>query len=480
MTKAELMLIGGELVASESNEWLESINPADETPLGRVPLANKRDADKAVAAAMSAAPDWAATTPAEREAYLREFACRITELSKDFLDVEVRDTGNTIKPMRGDVQIAVDSLHYYGGLAHELKGETIPSTSENLHITLREPFGPVLRITPFNHPLMFAVSKTAAALAAGNPVIVKPSETSPLSTALLATVAREVFPKGVFNIVTGLGTTVGDALVRHRDIWRIGFTGSVPTGMAIQRAAAEVAVKRLTLELGGKNPLIAFPDADPEEVAAAAVRGMNFSWQGQSCGSTSRLMLHEDIHDEVLTRIEAIVSGLRMGDPLSDDTDMGPVNSAGHYKRVMAMIEVAKEDGARLVTGGGRPVGSSFQRGFWVQPTVFAGVEPDMRIARQEVFGPVLSVLKWSSFDEAIRIANSVEYGLTASIFTRNVKQAIRAARAVQSGFVWVNGTSRHFTGVPFGGYKNSGLGNEEGTEELLSYTQTKAISFMM
>jgi acyl-CoA reductase-like NAD-dependent aldehyde dehydrogenase len=480
MAKAELMLIGGELVAGESNEWLESINPADETPLGRVPLANARDADKAVAAAVAAAPAWAATTPTERESYMREFARRINDLSSDFLEVEVRDTGNTIKPMRGDVRIAVDSLHYYGGLAHELKGETIPATSENLHITLREPFGPVLRITPFNHPLMFAVSKTAAALAAGNPVIVKPSETSPLSTALLATVARDVFPKGVFNIVTGLGTTVGDALVRHPDVWRIGFTGSVPTGMAIQRAAAEVAVKRLTLELGGKNPLIAFADADPGEVAAAAVRGMNFSWQGQSCGSTSRLMLHEDIHDEVLARIEAIVASLRLGDPLSDDTDMGPVNSAGHYKRVISMIEVAKEDGARLVTGGGRPEGSDFKRGFWVQPTVFAGVKPDMRIARQEVFGPVLSVLKWSSYDEAIGIANSVEYGLTASIFTKDVKQAIRAAKAVQSGFVWINGTSRHFTGVPFGGYKNSGLGNEEGIEELLSYTQTKAISFMM
>jgi aldehyde dehydrogenase (NAD+)/betaine-aldehyde dehydrogenase len=480
MTAAELMLIDGELVASESGEWLDSTNPADERPLGRVPLANKRDADKAVAAAVAAAPGWAATTPTEREQYMREFARRIGELSREFLEIEVRDTGNTIKPMRGDVQISVNSLHYYGGLAHEVKGETIPATSENLHITIREPFGPVLRITPFNHPLMFAVSKTAAALAAGNPVIVKPSETSPLSTALLATVAKEVFPKGVFNIVTGLGMTVGDALVRHPDIWRIGFTGSVPTGLAIQRAAAEVSVKRLTLELGGKNPLIAFPDADPEEVAVAAVRGMNFSWQGQSCGSTSRLMLHEDIHDEVLARIEAIVSALRIGDPLSEDTDMGPINSAAHYQRVMKMIGVAQEGGARLVTGGDRPAGNEFRKGFWVAPTVFAGVTGDMRIAREEVFGPVLSVLKWSSVEDAIRVANSVEYGLTASVFTKDIKQAVRTARAVQSGFVWVNGTSSHFTGVPFGGYKNSGVGNEEGIEELLSYTQTKAINFIL
>lgn len=476
----ERMLIGGELVESAGGEWLASVDPATEEPLGRVPLGNAEDARRAAAAARAAALGWAALTPSERSEILRRFAHAIEARAENFLHLEVRDTGNTIVPMRNDVRFSVDSLTYYAGLAHELKGETLPASAKGLHLTLREPFGPVLRITPFNHPLMFAVSKTAAPLAAGNTVIVKPSETSPLSTALLAELARDVFPAGVFNIVTGTGPGVGDALVRHPDIWRIGFTGSVRTGMAIQRAAAEVSVKRISLELGGKNPLIAFPDCDPAEIAEAAVRGMNFSWQGQSCGSTSRLLLHEDIHDEVLARVEARVSGLRLGDPMDEATEMGPVNSAGQYSRIMDFIDLARTDGARLVAGGGRPAGARFERGYWIAPTVFAGVEGDMRIAQREVFGPVLSVIRWKTPEEAIRIANSTEYGLTASIWTGDLNQALSTARAVQSGFIWINGTSMHFTGVPFGGYRNSGLGNEEGLEELLSYTQVKSVNVML
>lgn len=475
----EKMLIGGQLVASASGEWLESVNPFDESYLGRVPMAGPEDADRAVKAAADAAPGWAEMTPGEREKIMREFAERISERAEDFLNIEVRDTGNTITPMRKDVAMGVELLNYYAGLGYEAKGDTIPSSRNNLHVTIREPFGPVVKITPFNHPILFAISKTAAPLAAGNTVIVKPSETSPLSTALLAEVARDVFPAGVFNIVTGLGSVVGDALVRHPDIWRIGFTGSVATGLAIQRSAAEVGVKRVSLELGGKNPFIAFPDVDPARLAEAAVGGMNLTWQGQSCGSTSRLLLHEDIHDEVLERIEAIVSLLRLGNPMDDDTQMGPVNSRSHHGRVMDLIEIANQDGAKLVTGGGRPRGAEFERGYWVAPTIYSDVDADMRIAQREVFGPVLSVLKWRDYEEAIKVANATQYGLTAAIWTSDITTAIKAARGVQAGFVWVNGTSAHFTGVPFGGYKNSGVGNEESIDELLSYTQTKTINFM-
>ena len=382
--------------------------------------------------------------------------------------------------MRGDVGMAVSSVNYYAGLAHELKGETFPAGPGSMHMTIREPYGVVARIVPFNHPIMFAVARTAAALAAGNAVMVKPPETSPLSAMVLAEIAREALPAGIFNIVTGAGATVGDAIVKHPDIKRIAFIGSPTTGRAIQRAAADVGVKHVTLELGGKNPMIVFPDNDPDEIARAAVGGMNFSWQGQSCGSTSRLLLHADIHDAVLERVTARVAALRLGDPTRADTDMGPINSQRQLARVMGFIDSAKSENAKLMTGGRRPQGALFERGFWVEPTVFSEVVPGMRLWQEEVFGPILSVGRWHTPDEAVALANSTEYGLTAAIWTRDIKAALTMARRVRSGHLWINGYSAHFLGVPFGGMKNSGVGREEGIEELLSYTETKTINIML
>ena len=352
VTEAERMLIGGELVASESNEWDESINPATEEVIGRAPAADRRDVDKAVAAAEKAWPEWAAGAPRERAEVLRAFGSALLERADELLRIEVADTGNTVTPMRMDVRVAVDSLQYYAGLVYELKGDTLPDAAGTLHITLREPYGVVGRIIPFNHPLMFAVSRTAAALAAGNAVIVKPPETSPLSSLVLAEIAREIFPPGIFNIVTGRGVTAGDALVRHPGIKRIAFIGSVATGRAIQKAAAETSVKHVSLELGGKNPLIVFPDVDIEAAARAAVSGMNFTWQGQSCGSTSRLLLHTDIHDAVLKRVVDLVSAFRIGDPMDPANDVGPVNSASQYQKVLHYLRVGQEDGARLLVVG--------------------------------------------------------------------------------------------------------------------------------
>lgn len=480
VTTADRMLIGGELVPSESGAFDESINPATEEVIGRAPAGTARDVDRAVAAAEAAWPAWAERTPYERGEVMRAFGAALAERAGEILRVEVADTGNTITPMRGDVRMAVESLHYYGGLAHELKGETIPATSQNLHLTVREPYGVVARIAPFNHPLMFAVARTAAALAAGNAVVVKPPETSPLSALILAEVAREALPPGVFNIVTGPGRTVGDAIVRHPGIRRIAFIGSPDTGRAIQRAAAEEAVKHVTLELGGKNPMIVFPDADPDTVAAAAVRGMNFTWEGQSCGSTSRLLLHEDIHDAVLEKVVARVAALRVGDPMADDTEMGPVNSGVQLRKVLAFIDGAPADGARLMTGGRRPQGPLFERGFWVEPTVYADMKPGMTLWQQEVFGPILSVGRWHDFEDAVAKANSTEYGLTAAIWTNDIGNALRMAKRVRSGHLWINGCSNHFLGVPFGGMKNSGVGREEGIEEMLAYTETKTINIML
>lgn len=476
---AERMLIGGELVESLSGEWDDSINPATEEVIGRAPSSDKRDVDRAVTAAQQAWPKWAARQPKERAEILRALAERLLRHADELLKVEVLDTGNTITPMRMDVGMSVDSLNYYAGLAYEVKGETIPGAEDNLHITVREPYGVVVRIAPFNHPLMFAVARTAAALAAGNAVIVKPPETSPLSALLLSEIARDVFPPGVFNVVTGRGATVGDALVRHPAVKRVAFIGSVATGRGIQKAAAESGVKHVSLELGGKNPMIVFPDVDIESAARAAVAGMNFAWQGQSCGSTSRLLLHADIHDAVLERVTEIVSAFKIGDPMDPKIDVGPLNSASQLAKSQKYVEIGRQDGARLVLGGQRPAGKMFARGFWIEPTVFADVTSNMRIAREEVFGPILSVLRWRTEEEAVEIANGTEFGLTASIWTNDIHSALRTARRVRAGHQWINGFSAHYTGVPFGGFKESGIGREEGVEELLSYTEGKTINIV-
>lgn len=474
------MLIGGELVESESGQRFDSINPANEDVLGSVPRASAKDVDRAVAAAEEAQPGWASLPVAERARYLRDLADALAENRERILTTEVIDTGNTITKMRNDVQAAVDQLYYYAGLGYEAKGETIPATPRNLHLTVREPYGVVGRIIPFNHPLMFAAAKMAAPLIAGNTIVEKPSEQSPFSACIFAELCAEVMPKGVVNIVTGLGQEAGDALVRHPRVKRIAFIGSVPTGMAIQRAAAESGVKNVTLELGGKNPMIVFPDADMERAVPAAIGGMNFAWQGQSCGSTSRLFLHADIHDEFLEDLAGRVAAIKIGDPLDDESEMGPINNKAQYEKVEHYIKVGKEDGGRLVTGGKRPDGGAFEKGYWMEPTVFADMTPDMRLAREEVFGPVLSVFKWQDIDACLEIANSVEYGLTGAVWTRDISTAIRTARAIKSGYIWVNGVGAHYPAVPFGGFKNSGTGREEAFDDMLSYTEEKAINIML
>ncbi|MHB2263673.1 aldehyde dehydrogenase family protein [Aliihoeflea sp. PC F10.4] len=481
ITEHERMLIGGELVEGGEGEWSISVDPATEEPIGRVPVATSGDVERAVASAEAAWPKWAAFTPMERAAVMNRFADAISARADEILRVEVTDTGNTIRPMRViDVPTAVESLRYYAGLAPDLRGETIPATRDHLHMTFHEPYGVVARIAPFNHPIMFAVARTAAALAAGNAVIVKPPETSPLSAMILAEIARDVLPAGVFNIVTGDGRGAGDAIVRHPRIKRIAFIGSPETGRAIQKAAAEVTVKHISLELGGKNPMIVFPDCDPEKVADAAVAGMNFSWQGQSCGSLSRLLLHEDIHDRVLAAVVERVAALKIGNPLGEDTDVGPVNSKVHMDRILEHCAQADADGARRMLGGGRPEGNAFKKGYWVSPTVYADVSPKLRLWQNEVFGPVLAVGRWRDFDQAVEMANSTEYGLTGAIWTNDIKNALRMARRVRSGHLWINGASMHFLGVPFGGMKSSGVGREEGREELYSYTETKTINIML
>jgi len=472
------MLIGGAFVESEGGGWIDTINPANERLIGRVPDGNAADVARAVEAASKAQKDWAALDMADRADLLNRLGDAIMERAGEIAELEAIDTGNTIGKMQADVEKSVERIRLAAGLGLELKGETIPSTSSGLHFTLRTPYGIVGRIIPFNHPFGFAASRLASAIIPGNAIIIKPCETSPLSACVLGEIVNEILPPGVVNIVTG-GAATGEAIVRHPKIKRIAFIGHAGTGMKIQRAAAEVAVKHVTLELGGKNPMIICPDADLEAASAAAVRGMNFAWQGQSCGSTSRLLLHESVYDTVLPKVLDRIGRMKAGDPLDPASSMGPMNSKMQYDKTMEYIEIAKQDGATLAAGGKWPEGAGFEKGFWVEPTVFTDVTMDMRIAQEEVFGPVLSVLKWKEIDEAIEMANAVDYGLTASLWTKDLGLALRLVREIEAGYIWVNGCGTHYRNVPHGGFKNSGTGREEGIDELLSYTEVKAVNIL-
>jgi 2-formylbenzoate dehydrogenase len=431
--------------------------------------------DDAVEAAAGAREAWRATTALERAERVIALA-ELVERHRDELAVlDCLSTGSPISNARNDVTAAIKSMRMFAGLVLEVKGQTIPASS-GLHLTVREPVGVVAKIFPFNHPLLFACG-AAVPMLAGNPTVLKPPETAALSVLRLAELASQVFPPGVLSVVVGDGPRVPDRLVRHRQVRRIGFIGSEPTGLAIQRAAAESAVKQVSLELGGKNAMVVFADADLEDAAEGAVRGMNFAWSGQSCGSSSRLLVQRGIYDELLGRVVALVQRRRFRDPLDEDCEQGALANRSQFDKTMSYIEIARSEGARLVTGGGRPDGEQFQRGWFVAPTIFADVAPGMRIAQEEVFGPVLSVIPFDDEDEAVRIANGVEYGLTASVWTRDLVRAHRMAAAFEAGFVWINDSSRHYPNVPFGGVKSSGFGREESLDELLSYTELKSIN---
>jgi betaine-aldehyde dehydrogenase len=471
------MLIGGKRCAAATGEILEAVNPATGEVIATFPRGTAEDVDTAVRAARDALPGWRATPPPERAARVARLADLVELNAQELADLDVADNGSPIREMRNDAHLAAGQMRYFAGLALELRGQTIPTGADRVNYTLMEPYGVVGRIIPFNHPLMFAAEKIAAPLVAGNTVVLKPSEHTSLSALRLADLIAEAFPPGVVNIVTGLGSEAGDALSVHPGVPRIAFIGSVAIGREIQRRAAEHVVKTVTLELGGKNPMAVFPDADLDDAIDGAVRGMNFTWQGQSCGSTSRLLVHESLHGELVERLAARLEGLLSGPPDDDATDIGAIVHRGQYEKVLGYIELGRSEGARVVVGGGPPDPPPAPGGMFVRPTLFDRVDPGSRLAQEEIFGPVLAVMPFREYDEAVRIANSVSYGLTASVFTRDLATAHRFARDVEAGYVWVNDASRHFPGVPFGGVKNSGVGREEGFEELASYAQPKNVN---
>jgi len=469
------LFYGGTWHTAKGQATWETFSPIDGTSLGLCADASDDDVDAAVQAAAKAFESWKRVPPLDRAKYLCQAAAVIRTHGKELALIDALDCGNAIAPMMGDVETAARQLEFFAGLVTEAKGETIPMGPERLNYTLREPLGVVARIGAFNHPFMFSAGKAAAPLAAGNTVVVKPPEQAPLSTLRLAELLQDVFPPGVFNVVTGQGKATGQALVRHPLVAKVGLIGSVAAGRAVMRDAAE-SLKPVLLELGGKNALIGFPDADLPAMADAIVAGMNFAWCGQSCGSTSRVFLHEAIHDQVvpmvLERLAAFVAG-RADNP---STTMGAIVSAEQHAQILKYINLGLEEGATLAAGGKVPNDPELAKGFYIQPTVFTHVTPAMRIAREEIFGPVLSIFSWKDESAMLQDVNSLDYGLTCSIFTQDLATALRTADNVQVGYVWVNEVGRHFLGAPYGGLKQSGNGREECFEELLAFTQLKNV----
>ena len=469
------MYIGGDWVSGISNRTFESINPSNSQSLGEVPYATEDDVDRAVKAAKSAFSEWSRVPGKERARCLELLAARIDEHSEELATMDSFDSGNSIAGMRGDMKWTSDTLKFFAGFITEIKGETSSSQGgRHLNLTRRQPYGVVAKINPFNHPFRFCAEKAAAPLAAGNCVVIKGSEQAPMSSLRLGELCEGIFPSGVVNIITG-DVVAGSCLVRHPDVSRIGFVGSVETGRAIAREAAE-GLKHVSLELGGKNPIIIFPDADPKKAATAAIKGMNMNRQGQSCSSTSRVFVHESLHTPVLEELVAQAEALPVGFPWIEGSELGPIVSKRQYERVMGYIDSGKTEGATLMTGGGPPADETLKNGFFVLPTVFDGVNSDMRIGREEIFGPVMSVMPWGDYEEMIARANGLMYGLTTAIVTNDLAMAMETAERVEAGYVWINSTGRYL-GAPYGGWKQSGLGQEECFEELLSYTRIKNIN---
>src|SRR3954453_20866549 len=464
-----------------SGKWQKSTGPDVEVTapgsgasLGKVAVGTAADVDAAVSAAKAAFREWRRVPPLERAKMLGAIADGLARNGDELAMIDAADCGNPYAEMVRDANAGAAQLEFFAGLVTEMKGSSIPMGPDAVNFSVREPYGVVGRIIPFNHPFMFAAGKSGAPLAAGNTVVLKPPEQAPLSSLRLAELIDGILPPGVWNVVPG-GKEVGQVLSNHPDVAMVALIGSVPTGRAVMKAASDT-LKPVLLELGGKNALIAFPDADLEAVSAAVVDGMNFTWCGQSCGSTSRAFIHEKIYDAVIERAKNSIKRYKPGVPTDPATTMGSIISQVQYDRVMKYIEAGKQDGARLVSGGKRPDDAKLAKGLFIEPTIFADVTMDMRIGKEEIFGPVLSILKWSDEDKMLAQVNQVEYGLTCSIWTNDLVTAHRAAAAVEAGFVWINDVSKHFLGAPFGGYKQSGVGREEGIEELISFTREKNI----
>lgn len=473
------LVVGDELRAASNGNARATYDPSTGRPIVDVPQATPADVHDAVHWAQRAQPDWYELGVEGRIEQLGRLRDLVSAHQEELSLLDSIDGGHPLRSMCADVASAIWEMDVWPTVARLAGGKTMPASRGNLHYTLLMPYGVVGRILPFNHPAMFAIVGMLPPLLAGNTVVLKPAEQTPLSALRLGELALEVLPPGVVNVVAG-GADTGDAIVAHPAVKRIAFTGSEAIGRTVQRRGAEAGVKHITLELGGKNPMIVFPDADLETVVEGAITGMNFGISGQSCNSNSRVLVHENLHDEFVQRLADRLEQIPLGVAYDEHTEMGPLVSEQQYQRVMGYVDSGRQAGAKLVTGGGPPDDPALAGGYYLQPTAFTNVSPDMRIARDEIFGPVVSVFSWDDYEGMVALANGVDLGLTASVWTNDLHIAHKTAERLQAGYVWINGSSRHFWGMPFGGLKNSGLGREASVEELMSYYEIKSVHTML
>ena len=477
MAKAEKMLIGGKWVAAQSGKTFPTLNPANGRKIADVAEGNGKDIDKAVKAARKAFESgvWAALGVVEQERILRRIADLILENQKEIARAEAQDVGKPIRECEGDIQCGADFFEFMAGVPSKLNGMVPPAPEGFFAYVTREPVGVIGQIVPWNFPFMLTCIKISLGLGTGNTLVVKPAEDTPLTTLILGRLCMEAgVPPGVLNIVTGFGPTAGAALSGHPDVDKISFTGSTEVGKLIMNVASR-DLKRVSLELGGKGPNVVFDDADIDDAVKGALFGIYLN-SGQVCCAGSRLFLQKEIHDKFLAKFISQAKKIRVGDPLKRTTQMGPLVSKKQLERVCGYIEAGKKEGAGLVLGGYRPKSPALRKGNFVNPTVFDGVSNTMKIAQEEIFGPVVSVIPFEDEDNAIKKANATTYGLASAIWTKDMKRAFRFAKAIRAGSVWVNTHHMFGTTTPWGGFKESGIGRENGLYAIEAYTELKTV----
>ncbi|CAB3733987.1 aldehyde dehydrogenase [Paraburkholderia rhynchosiae] len=472
------MRIGGKDCEAQSGQWFDSSNPYTGETWAKIPRGGAEDVDAAVKAAHDAfrSGPWSTMTATNRGALLRALGDAIAANAEKLAELEVLDNGKLRAEMLGQMNYLPQWFYYYGGLADKVEGAVTPIDKPGMfHYVQYEPLGVVGVIAPWNSPLLLAVWKIAPALAAGNTVVVKPSEFSSASTIFFARLCDEAgIPPGVVNVITGFGREVGEPLVKHPLVARIGFTGSDAGGRKVNEAAAK-DFKRVSMELGGKSANIVFEDADLDAAARGAISGI-FAATGQTCMAGSRLLVQRSIHDRFVEKLVEVVGKARLGDPSSPDTDVGPVSTPPQLDKVLQYIEIARSEGAVCALGGERSKRPGCEKGFFVEPTIFTNVNNQMRIAREEVFGPVLSVIPFEDEDEAVAIANDSPYGLAAGVWTSNLRRAMMLPKRIHAGTVWVNAYRVVSYMAPFGGVKSSGLGRENGLRAIFEFLETKSV----